>query len=246
MSKKRNVPYETSRAVIAHIAKMYEELDIIPCLREHQARVAGVVDVLRKRWRADAPAVDWDAACAAALLHDVGNIVKVQLDTPQGQAIIGPEECERIEHWRERKDETIRRFGSDEYAVTRGVLADAPLSPALRYRLWSIIEGSGFASGESLLETDFVERIVLAYADRVVGPFGVVTFEERMNEAARRYGYHVNRTEERSTLVQAAYALRERIQSYVTEPLDSIVADEVQPFVRNVLGDEAVRRENTS
>lgn len=213
-------------------AELYEELDTLPSVREHQARVAAVVLALQRHWRADAPHVDWEDAVAAALVHDLGNIVKARLDTPIGQEILGPVECERLEYWEGVKESTINQYGRDEDTVTRALCEKAGVPE----RVTTLASHVGFAYGSETVHGEDWTLKVVAYADRVVGPFGVLTFEERLHEAADRYGFPRYAPSERPPLVKAAYALKDEVQTHVAVPLDSItnenVAVDVQRFLR--------------
>lgn len=221
----------TNKDIIARAADLYEELETLPSVREHQARVAAVVLALKQRWRSDAPRVDWDNAVAAALVHDLGNIVKADLSTPLSQEILGPEECERLDYWEDVKKRTIALYGSDEDVVTLALCRHVGVSE----RISTIATHIGFAYGsETLHENDWTLKVA-AYADRVVGPFGVLTFEKRLHEAADRYGFPRYAPHERPPLVQAAYALKEELQAHVSAPLDSITDDDVRADVQRFL-----------
>jgi hypothetical protein len=222
----------TSKDIIRNIASIYEELKILPNVREHQARVAGVIMVCKEHWKPNAPAVNWDDAIAAALLHDLGNIAKAKMDTEFGQTLLGPVECERIEHWLEVQRQAIAKYGADEYAVTQGLLARIDAPP----RLWNIISGARFRYNEETLKTDDIERLLVATGDHRVGPFGVLTLAGRLEEGQKRYGHKQGGTSMlRNAPLQSAYDIARRVETYIDIHLDSITEDDVRPFVQRFL-----------
>jgi hypothetical protein len=220
--------HRTSADIIAHIADIYEELEVLPNIREHQARVAGIILVCKAHWRG--PAVNWDDAVAAALIHDLGNLIKANLDTPLGQEILGPIECERIEYWKETKRQMITKYG-DEYTATRALAERIGASR----QVIAIFTTASFSHGIAIIENNDWETKLVAYADRVVGPFGVLTLDERMQEANRRYGYTKHPSDARPPILQAAYDLQVQMQSAVSVPLDSITENAVEPHVQRFL-----------
>ena len=224
-----HLPIRTSADIIAHIADIYEELEVLPNIREHQARVAGVILILKEHWQG--PTVNWDDAVAAALIHDLGNIVKASLDTPIGQAILGPIECERIEYWEDVKRRTIVAYGTDEHAVTHALAEKCGASR----RVLDIFMMSTFNHGLALIADGDWEKKLVGYADRVVGPFGVLTLDARMQEANKRYGYTAYPSNARPPVLQATYDLHKQMQKNVAILLDSITEEHVQEHVQRFL-----------
>ncbi len=227
------VNVQTSPGIIENVGLIWEHLNVLPNVREHQARVAGIICVLRDNWKPNGIEVDWDDAIAAALMHDVGNIAKADLTTIFSQQLLGPLECERIDFWLQTQAELRARFGNDEYKITCGLMR----SISLPERLITLITSAGFSNNQETLASKDWERKLLAQADHCVGPFSVLTLHERLSEGAKRYGYP-DSSSDMSSAVRAAYDLSAQVQQQVSLPLDDITDELVNPYVRRFLARE--------
>ena len=156
------------------ISEIYEEYKIFPMLQDHMLRVAGVASVICDSL--DLP-IEKNKMIIACLLHDMGNIVKADLGYFSSFA------QEEIEYWEEVKKEYIEKYGASEHEVNTKISKEIGLSD----EMLKIIDQNRFAlickhRGE---EDIFVK--ILHYADARVGPFGVLSYEGRMDEAKERY-----------------------------------------------------------
>ena len=86
-----------------------------------------MVCALRDYWTGQA--IDWEAATKAALLHDIGNVIKFDLDSfPE---LLG-DELPRIEYWRGEQKRLIEKYGSDDHAATDKMLSELKVSEPIR------------------------------------------------------------------------------------------------------------------
>jgi len=96
------------------IQEIYEEYKIPPFLQMHHYRVAAVAKML---FDAGMSKADENTLMRACLLHDMGNIIKFDMDMfysswdPEGTA-----------YWNEVKDDFKRRFGGDENRATLKII----------------------------------------------------------------------------------------------------------------------------
>ena len=87
------------------IQKIYDDYKIMPQLQLHQLRVAGVASIIVDNFQEK---LDKDAIVSAALLHDMGNIIKFNLNFFPDAL-----EPEGLDHWQSVKDEFILKYGPD-------------------------------------------------------------------------------------------------------------------------------------
>ena len=86
-------------------------------LQNHMLWVASLVCTLRDHWSGED--IDWNAAITAALLHDIGNVIKFDLDAyPQ---LLG-DDLPRLEFWRSEQQRLIKRYGPDDHDATDQML----------------------------------------------------------------------------------------------------------------------------
>lgn len=156
---------------------IYRQLGVPPNLQEHMLRVAKIVLYIRNYWTGTA--VDWDNLVKAALLHDVGNIVRFKFDS--NTEIYG-EEAKRLDYWQDRQKEAIAKYGSDDHEATRNMLREIHVDP----KIVDWILSKSFANAEEIASTGKWEDKVLLYADMRVLPLGIGSLKERLDEVAKR------------------------------------------------------------
>lgn len=95
------------------IKEIYEKFGIPPNLQEHMVQVAKVVDFIKVHW--SGPDVNWELLTKAALLHDIGNLVKYDF---------GVIPIENGDFWKQRQQEIKQKYGTDDHEATKNMLAE--------------------------------------------------------------------------------------------------------------------------
>jgi hypothetical protein len=160
------------------ITDIYEEYKIMPNLKMHQLRVAAVAKQICESLSLD---IDKDVFIRVCLLHDMGNIIKSKLD-------YFPEflQPEGIEYWQDIKDSFIEKYGSDEHEATIKIIKELGLED----RVVELAGENRFSYMCTHLKgEDFMQKLI-HYADGRVGPHGILSFDERMQDAGKRYENH--------------------------------------------------------
>ncbi|MBI5139219.1 HD domain-containing protein [Candidatus Nomurabacteria bacterium] len=184
-----------------NILDIYKEYKIIPSLQMHMLRVAAVAYSVCDNLTVP---VNKEEIITACLFHDMGNILKFKMDViPQFF------EPEGVAYWSKVKDEYLEKYGENEHEATVEImkevgLADGAISLAHRNRFSLICEH--FNSGD-------ISMKILHYADGRVNPYGIVSYEDRMNEARKRYqgGESSIKEEERQKLVNCGKQIEKQI-----------------------------------
>lgn len=104
------------------IIDVYRRFSTPPNLQEHMFRVCAVALLLQEHWVGEE--VDWHKAKIIALLHDLGNVVKFDLD--KNPEFLGEEQV-NVEHWKSVQKETIKKYGSDDHEATKKMLEEIGL-----------------------------------------------------------------------------------------------------------------------
>ncbi len=166
------------------ILEIYDHYLLTDALQLHQLRVAAVAELLMRavdEHEAEAAGLDDEerrAVRAACLLHDMGNIVKFNLD-------ILPEllEPEGREYWQEIQSQYIDAYGSDEYAATQSIIIEI----GVPQRVQSLVSTVRFDQVQENYKSNDLARQITDYADMRVGPHGVISLEERIQEGKARW-----------------------------------------------------------
>ena len=157
------------------ISEIYTEYKIIPSLQEHMLRVAAVASLICDNFNEP---VSKNEIIIACLLHDMGNILKFQWDLlPKFFAPEG------LEYWQNVQNEYIEKYGENEHGATVKIMKELGLSDDVV----ALAAKNQFNLMCEHRDIDDMNLKIVHYSDGRVDPHGVVSYEERMNEAKKRY-----------------------------------------------------------
>ncbi|MFA6077220.1 MAG: class I tRNA ligase family protein [Candidatus Paceibacterota bacterium] len=157
------------------IDKIYKKYKIMLSLQNHMLRVAAVASLICDNF--DEP-LNKEEVVTACLLHDMGNIIKSDLSYfPE---FLKPE---GLEYWQSVKDEYIAKYGNNEHEATIKIIKEIGLSDQM-VRLAGKIEFSLLCIHR---DSDEMSIKITHYCDLRVGPHGVLSYDERMDEGKKRY-----------------------------------------------------------
>ncbi len=206
------------------VTDIYNHYKIGKHLQLHMLRVAGVVSLICDNIEVS---VDKDNLVKAALLHDMGNIIKFQLD-------LFPEfaQPEGVEYWRGVQKEFIDKYGSSEQQATLQIINEIGVPKEVS----ALIDEIHFRLLEEHKNTNDFNIKILHYADLITSPFGVVSYEERMKEAHERYKNHKNSVGEEKWvhLNQCGLEMRDQIFSKCKIKPEDINEESVAPIIEEL------------
>ena len=198
----------------------------MPNLAEHQLRVAGVAmqicDAL-----GDEMEVYRDSIVKAWLLHDMGNIIKFRLD-------YFPEflEPEGLDYWQKVQNEYIEKYGEDEHEATIKIIKELGLS----YTINNLADQNRFSLLCKHRSINDLNLKIIHYADARVAPNSVCSYEERMNDAGKRYKNHKHSIfeEERQKLVSCGKEIEKQIFGKCKIKPEDITDESVKPYIESL------------
>lgn len=164
------------------IQEVYEQYKIMPSLQQHMYRVSSVAAEICDHISIP---VDRNAVITATLLHDMGNILKFNLD-------LFPEflKPEGKDYWKNVQDEYRAKYGEDEHIATVAIAKELEVKQNVINLIDSILFSHARANSES---TDFDCKIA-AYSDMRVEPMGIVSLADRLADGNKRF--KINKTNE--------------------------------------------------
>lgn len=154
----------------------YEEYKIIPNLQEHQFRVASVTKFIGEKYR---DKINLDKLVKAALLHDMGNIIKFDLN----KSIVPWKSDEEKNYWLDVQKEFRQKYGSDEHKATVTIAKEI----GVLGEVVDLVESLNFSKACIYSKGEDFEKKILLYADCRVSPKGVVSLKERLDDFNKRY-----------------------------------------------------------
>ena len=155
--------------------EIYKKYKITPFLQEHMLCVTAVAKQVAMNMTVHVNTHDIITTC---LLHDMGNILKFNLDLfpdtyePEGRG-----------YWVKVQQEYKDKYGGDEHHATTEIARELKQPE----RIVELLKKMGFSKSVELFEDDDFEAKICAYADNRVGPYGVKTLIERLRDGQKRY-----------------------------------------------------------
>lgn len=157
-------------------------------LVKHQMRVAGVAMQICDTFDID---IDKDSIVKACLLHDMGNIIKFNLNSfPEWN------DPEGLDYWENVKNDYILRYGPNEHYASLEIAKELGVSSYI-CDLVNCVDSSTIEV--LVINDDFAKKICM-YSDGRVTPHGVVSIEDRSREAKERYKDHPHSFDEERRL----------------------------------------------
>ena len=168
------------------IGDIYKDYKIMPNLAMPQLRVAAVAMRICDSLDIE---ISKDEIIKACLFHDMGNIIKFDLDhfpewnNPEG-----------TEYWQGIKNDYISKYGNNEHKASLQIAKELGLSS----NIIGLIDCVDSSSIEIIRKEDNFAKKICIYSDNRVTPHGIVSTEERSLEAKERYKDHPHAFDEES------------------------------------------------
>lgn len=158
-----------------NIQEIYEKYKIMPQLQLHQLRVAAVASIIADNFEAE---LDNNSITTACLLHDMGNIIK--FDLQKFPRFLEPK---GLEYWQKVKIYFEEKYGPDEHKATFEIVKKLQVSRNVR----EIIAAYGFSKAVQTHKTTDYNIKIAAYSDHRVNPLGICSLNERIKDGEKRY-----------------------------------------------------------
>jgi hypothetical protein len=157
------------------ISEIYKEYKIPLNLQMHMLRVASVASMICDNFNESLPKEDIITAC---LLHDMGNIVKYDMN-------VFPDllEPEGAEYWQKVQDEFMEKYGKDDHHANLKIAKELGMPPSVVY----LMDQIQFQNLCIHYKDEDMSNKIISYVDQRVAPYGIVSYDERAEEARKRY-----------------------------------------------------------
>lgn len=208
-------------AYMQKVIDIYEKYRIMPTLQQHQLRVAAVAAMICD----SLPEVEKEVVVTACLFHDMGNIIKFDLS-------YFPEflEPEGLEYWENVKQEYIKKYGPDEHIATKQIAYEIELPESAM----NCLDAIGFSKLIERVDDPSLEKKICCYADQRVGPHGVLSIHERLEDGRKRYAGRTDKiiaSEKFETLATALEKVEKQIFKNSSIKPDDITDGSIQSYI---------------
>ena len=204
-------------------ASIYDYCQLPPVLRQHMLRVTKTGKWILAHW--SGAEFDQSLYIHALLVHDLGNLAKFDL-SPTATVRLLP--LENINEWRQIQQNFISRYGKNADEATLKLIQELQLP-----RADELIKLIGGHTPKRLAETvqnhNWAQKL-LDYTDFRVGPFGILSLDERFADLTKRYQYRTKEWGDPAWIqTQLNYfkQLESQIASQLTEPITNLNDDAI-------------------
>jgi hypothetical protein len=207
-----------------HITDVYKKYTIPPLLQLHQLRAGAVGKLIVDNWKNSE--IDKTAIIEALLLHDMGNIIKFDLDNPS--KLIDTDLTD-LNYWKSVKKTFIEKYGSNEHDATYKIGKELNVSETVENLLSRLKSTADAANGD-----DYNLKICF-YSDLRCGPFGILSVNKRFDDLIERYKGRdhpiadINRTE---TNRKHTLDIQKQLQEFVKFDLETISDEKISENIR--------------
>jgi hypothetical protein len=206
------------------VSHIYEDYNIMPHLQMHMLRVAAVAFLICENMETE---VDKENIVLAELFHDMGNLIKVDFD-------VFPEFFKEkgLDFWKGIKEKMIQKYGPDEHHGNLTIMGEIGL-PA---RAIELADSNRFSQLCSHKERNDLNISITHYSDGRVAPYGVVSYQARMDEAGERYKDRLDifKLENRTKLVKCGLEIEKQIFENCRIKPEDITDEAVAPIIEQL------------
>lgn len=207
------------------IKEVYEKFSIPPNLANHMVDVASICAFIMEYWTGHD--LNWNVVLKAALLHDIGNIVRIDFDNYKA---FGGEENIDVIYWKGLQKELIEKYGTDDHEATKKILEEIGVDSEI---IQTIMDKS-FVHSIDISHGDNWYTKILQYADLRVVPTGIVPMEERINDVKNRMTKYTSRPDF-NELIEACRQIEKQIQKNIRVNVDEITKENMSVDVKKLL-----------
>jgi hypothetical protein len=216
-----------SKEIIYSIHQIFERFKTPKNLQEHMLRAAAIGNLICDNW--NGPQINKEDIIAVLLTHDLGNIVKMDFDSEAGLKLLGEEE-KKVDYWKQVKKEMIEKYGQDDHIVSEMMAEELEISQRLAF----ILKNKVFNNNEFTAQSDDWDIKIAAYADQKIGPFGVLTLEERFRELKERYAQKENQNTNNPKIdifIDCAFQIEKQVLSNTSLNSEDINDESIKKYI---------------
>src|SRR3989344_2347398 len=202
------------------IQRIYDKYKIMPQLQLHMLRVAGVASIICDNFRKD---IDKETVVTACLVHDIGNIIKSNLDFNKEELA-----TKGISYWQEVKNEYTRKYGNNADKANYKIGKELKLPK----RILSMYNKVGISKLKDIYSSKEYELKLYEYSDLRVVPSGVVSLRERIDEGFQRYSKEAQKKNyNKQSIISLLEKIEEQIFFHTDLKPEDITDRKVMPLI---------------
>lgn len=207
-----------------NIIDIYHKYRIPANLQRHMLRVGAVGKLVVDSFSDD---LDGALVVKTLLLHDMGNIIKFKFDD---LSLLDVEDRVKVDEFVKLQAEFIKRFGSDCDLATEEIIREITNDE----KIVDLCAHSHAEHMEEIINKDEWEKKIAYYCDMRVGPFGIVSVNQRFDDLDVRYGKSSERLKKLKRFREICLIIEEQLQENTSVDIVEICEDDVRMIVENL------------
>ncbi|MFA6268302.1 MAG: hypothetical protein WCW13_00535 [archaeon] len=225
-----------SKEIIKSINKIYEDYFIPLNLRRHMIFTAGVADQICNAYNKQEcnkygcnKSIDAENVIATCLIHDLGNIVKMDFTNSSKNNLLEALDRNRLEFFIEKQKEFFTKYGQNDTIANNLIAKEIGANK----RVIFLLENKEIQKLNKSFWNNDLGLAIFAYSDLRVAPYGVTSMQERLGDFYKRY--NLNKSEvaiaHSEKFVKFAKNLEKEIFKNVLIKPEDITNESIQEFV---------------
>lgn len=158
--------------------QIYEQYLIPKNLQQHMLRVASLAKIILDHWTGKK--LEGEAIIQACVFHDIAKPMNFDL-TKQAQFGMSQAEIDNLNTLQKRLQAS---YGNDEHRATMEICKEIGCS----LTAVKIVDNLEWSYIPSLLSRNYLESLIPIYSDMRIGPKGILTLRERLDDLKSRTG----------------------------------------------------------
>lgn len=205
-----------------HLKEIYHHYHIPPGLQKHMLTTAAVGKYLVDHWQGFQ--IDQQKIIAALLVHDLGNLVKFDLN--KGALVI--EATLFTNQWRQRQQKMRDKYGSSSHQATLTMLSELGLPKEVQQLARKMDAGN-----VCQIVDESIEQQICEYADLRVVPSGIAPLSERLVDLRKRYGQYKSWHSEQGFQdnVSCAQQIEDNLQQQTSVDITTIPLEKIDAYL---------------
>jgi hypothetical protein len=172
-----------SKEIIKNIYSIYDKYAIPTNVRRHMFSVAGVAKQICENSKEKIDSNDLIAAC---LIHDLGNIVKMNFVNKEKIKLLDEEDIKNLDYLKVKQEEFWKKYGKNDNIANQLIVKELGVNDKIIF----MFEHKSIEEKTSEFWEKNFPLVIFAYADWRVAPKGVVSLKERTDEYTDRNEFH--------------------------------------------------------
>lgn len=203
-----------------NVKEVYQKYRTPENLQKHMLRVAALGIMILRQWKG--PEVDKKAIIQTLLFHDIAKPVTFDV-SKQSKFISDPVVLDKI---LSEIQFLVDNYGADEHPAAMRIFQEIGLSQSTQ----RLIDNLEWHYTERLMEENDIESLITIYCDMRIGPAGLLTITERLQELHKRAP--IDQFEKR---LSSANELQSLIAKNADIDLDAIQSDQIEETASELL-----------